>query len=289
MERIVLGYDGSPASVAALSWVTARAARGDVQVDVINVVSRHSNDRSDALDRLGDAEDFLRERIPYLKVELHRLQGSVLETIPEFADDADLLVVGINVGHPLRAALAGGLPLRLTTVSRVPVCLVPAGWAEGEEPITVGIADDTSSLPALAFAAAEAHATGSTLRLVHAWLMPTPAFTTGSVVVDPLPEPVIQEHRRIVDTAVRWVAERYPTVAVETELVRDSRAAALLRFAGRSSLLALGTHQTGLLTGGILGSVAQDVLWHAECPVCVVPAHPRAGSGAPARHHGAVV
>lgn len=289
MEHIVLGYDGGSASAAALSWVAARIARTRAHVDVVTVVSGSAEDHSRALDRLREAEERLRESAPAARVELHRLEGSVLDTITGFAEDADLLVAGINAGHPIRAALNGWMPLRLTTLSRIPVCLVPAGWTEGSDPVTVGIADDASSMPALAFAAAEAAETGAILRLVHAWLMPTPAFTAGPVVVDPMPEPVVQEHRRIMDAAVRWVVEHYPTVGLHTELVRDSRAAALLRFAGRSSLLVIGTHHTGPLAGSVLGSVGQDVLWRAECPVVVVPAQADPDLTGSHRHRSAVV
>ncbi len=109
MERIVLGYDGSPASAAALSWVAARARRGDVQVDIVTVVDRGA-DESEGLDLLAGAEAFLREEQPELTIDLHRLHGSVVETIADFADDASMLVIGITTGHPLRAALAVGCP-----------------------------------------------------------------------------------------------------------------------------------------------------------------------------------
>ncbi len=163
------------------------------------------------------------------------------------------------------------MPLRLTRLARIPVCLVPAGWVESREPVTVGIADDRSSDAALAFAADEASHSRAPLRIVHAWLMPAPAFTAGPVLVDPMPEAVVAEHRQTLTAAVERVTDRQPAVDLETELVRDSDAAALLRFADRASLLVIGTHRAGLLSSALLGSVAQDVLWRAECPVCVVP------------------
>lgn len=270
MERIVIGYDGSPASVSALAWVAARAARENAAVDVVNVVSRSDKDRAAALDVLGDAEEYLRERVPGLEVELHRLEGGIADELTEFADEADLLVVGVTPGRPIRAAVAGAIPLRLSTRARVPVALVPAGWVEEDEPITVGIADDDSSDAALAFATREARRTGVPLRLVHAWLMPTPAFYGSTALVE-TPEAVMAAHRAVLDEALTWVLERSSTMSIQTELVRDSRSAALLRYSGRSSMVVIGTHHRGLLAGSILGSVAQEILWHAECPVVVVP------------------
>lgn len=274
MERIVLGYDGSPAAISALGWTAARSARGAARVDVVFVASPATQDRTPGLERLGEAESFLRERIPGLEVELHRLDGSVPASIAEAADHADLVVIGIHPGHPIRAAAAGWTPLRLSTRTSAPVCMVPAGWTAGGDPVTVGIADDDSSASAIDFAVAEAIATGVSLRLVHSWLMPSPTFDYGTAIASD-PVVVIEEHRQVLSAALARVQRDNSSVPVETELVRDSRSASLLRFASRSSLLVMGTHRRGVLIGSLLGSVAQEVLWRADCPVCVVPS-PRA-------------
>lgn len=273
MERIVLGYDGTSAAVSALAWTAARAARGVTKVDVVLVAPRFTKDRGPGLERLGDAEAFLRERLPSLEVELHRLDGPVTESIAHAAEDADLVVIGINPGHPIRAAAAGSTPLRLSNRATAPVCMVPVGWVEGNDPVTVGIASDGSSNAALDFGIAEAVSTASGLRLVHAWLMPSPTFDYGTAVtVDP--ESVIEGHREILDSSMERVLQQRPTLSVQNELVRDSRSAALLRFASRSSLILIGTHRRGVLAGTLLGSVAQEILWRADCPICVVPPQP---------------
>ncbi|WP_349428126.1 universal stress protein [Microbacterium sp. LWS13-1.2] len=270
MERIVLGYDGSPAAVSALNWTAARSARGMTKVDVVLVASPSTKDRTPGVERLAEAEAALRERIPGLEVELHRLDGEVTASLAEAAQGADLVVIGIHTGHPIRAAANGWTPLRLSLRVQTPVCIVPAGWTEGGDPVTVGIADDDSSDAALDFGIGEASTTGTGLRLVHSWLMPSPTFDYGTALtVDPAV--VIDGHRRILDDTAREVARRRPTLSVTKELIRDSRSAALLRFASRSSLLLIGTHRRGVLAGTLLGSVAQEVLWRADCPVCVVP------------------
>lgn len=270
MERIVLGYDGTPAAVSALSWTAARAARGPTKVDVVLVVSRLTTDRAPGLHHLGDAETFLLERLPSLEVELHRLEGAVSESIADAADDADLVVIGINPGHPIRTAAAGWTPLRLSTRATTPVCMIPPGWIQGDDPVTVGIASDDSSEDAVDFAATEALRTSTGLRLVHSWLMPTPAFN-GSTVVVASPDAVIDDHRNLLEGAAQQVAAKHPTLSIQSELIRDSRSAALLRFDGRSSLIVIGSHRRGVLAGSLLGSVGQEIMWRAACPICVVP------------------
>ena len=44
MERIVLGYDGSPAAISALNWTAARSTRGMTKVDVVLVASPSTQD-----------------------------------------------------------------------------------------------------------------------------------------------------------------------------------------------------------------------------------------------------
>jgi nucleotide-binding universal stress UspA family protein len=268
MERIALGFDGSPASVAALDWTATRAARGPARVDIVLVESRFAKDHEISTALLDNAESVLRDRLPGLDVTTHRVEGAVPESLAEAAMDADLVVVGINPGHPIRAAAMGWTPLRLSTRASAPVYLIPLGWAPGDDPVTVGIADDESSDPALDVAMAEATATG--LRLVHAWLMPTPTFDYGTALaLDP--DVVVEEHRQILDAGAQRVVERHPELRLQTELIRDSRSGALLRFASRSSLLVIGTHRRNVLTGALLGSVAQEILWRTDCPICVVP------------------
>lgn len=269
MERVVLGYDGSPAAAAALEWTAVRAAGRSTKVDVVNVVSPVEQERSEGIRLLAHAEEFLRMRVPGLEVELHRLEGGVPSAIAEFSRDVDLIVIGINTGHPIRAALAGWMPLRLSIDATAPVCMVPAGWYDGGDPVTVGLAEDASSDAALAFAAREARAASIPIRLVHAWLMPTPPQASTTLVVTV--EDEIARHREVLDTAVERLRQDGDVPQVRTELVRDSRSAALLRFAGTSSMLVIGTHHRGPIAGGLIGSVAQEVLWRAECPVCVVP------------------
>ncbi len=107
--------------------------------------------------------------------------------------------------------------------------------------------------------------------------MPAPALD-ASTILAVTPEEVIEDNWQILEGAVQRVLIQHPNLPVQSELIRDSRSAALLRFDGRSSLIVIGTHRRGVLMGSLLGSVGQEILWRAECPICVVPPH----YGAPA-------
>src|SRR6478609_4143002 len=202
MERIVLGYDGSPAALSALDWTAARAVQGQTSVDVVLVVSPLFEERATERQRLGKAEALLLERVPDLDVAVHRLEGGVTDSIARASGEADLVVVGINPGHPIRAAAGGWMPLRLSTRSEAPVCMIPVGWRDTDDPVTVGIGSDESSDAALDFAAAEALRSSTDLRLVHSWLMPAPALD-ASTVLAVTPEEVIEDNWQDLEGAVQ--------------------------------------------------------------------------------------
>src|SRR3546814_902459 len=174
MENIVVGVDGSRASRSAVDWVAERCAAKPARVDVVNVVWDITGGRDASIELLADAERAIRDRVPGQEVEFHRAEGTVARTLGDYSADADLLVIGVDPDHAVRAALGGWVPVRVAAHARVPVCVVPAGWAPVDGAVTVGLADDGSSDRALAFAAREALETGAHLDIVHGWRLPDP-------------------------------------------------------------------------------------------------------------------
>src|SRR3546814_368732 len=186
MENIVVGVDGSRASRSAVDWVAERCAAKPDRVDVVNVVWDITGGRDASIELLADAERANRDRVPGQEVEFHRAEGTVARTLGDYSADADLLVIGVDPDHAVRAALGGWVPVRVAAHARVPVCVVPAGWAPVDGAVTVGLADDGSSDRALAFAAREALETGAHLDIVHGWRLPDPLVDgTAAVFVDP--------------------------------------------------------------------------------------------------------
>jgi nucleotide-binding universal stress UspA family protein len=64
---------------------------------------------------------------------------------------------------------------------------------------------------------------------------------------------------------------RYPKVAVTTEVLRDRPASALVSRSPAARLLVVGSHHHGTLHRVLTGSVSRTTLYHAACPVAVVP------------------
>lgn len=271
MENIVVGVDDSAASRSALAWVARRCATHATDVDVVRVVGRVGAHREAAHAMLARAERLLQESAPGQTVHSHLAEGGVARALGELSAGADLLVIGVDPAHPVRAALRGWLPVRVIARTHAPLCIVPAGWVPRPgHRVTVGWEDDLSSTEALAFAATEAVGSDGRLCVVHAWHLPEPA-ADGAVALLVRPDHVLQEHRELLDAAVQTLERRFPTLHVEAELTRTSAAEALAHHSETASMTVIGTHRDGVLAGGYLGSVAQDLLWRTGCPVVVVP------------------
>ena len=71
------------------------------------------------------------------------------------------------------------------------------------------------------------------------------------------------------DRALGDVEERNPDVKIERRIEHGSSAAVLVAAADGAAVLVVGARGLGGFAGLILGSVSQQVLRHAHCPVLV--------------------
>jgi nucleotide-binding universal stress UspA family protein len=67
------------------------------------------------------------------------------------------------------------------------------------------------------------------------------------------------------------MAQKYPAVPVETELVRGYAGDCLVREGARMNMIVVGAHHGGAASDFVPGSVATAVVEHATCPVAVIP------------------
>lgn len=277
MNRIVIGVDGSDASISAVEWLVNWLGDTPTLIDLVSAHSQLSQLMADRAVRtdLEYAERQLNGWDGLHSVSTHRVSGRPVRVLTELARGADLLVLGADPHHPLRAAFTGWLPVRVCAASPVPVAVIPAGWRPSDDPITVGVDLDGSSRGALQWAAEEAGKTRRRVRLVHAWHLPEPT-TDGSIAVLARPEQILAERRNALEAVRHTMAREYPRVALETDLTSARPSAALLSYAPSSSLIVLGSHRLGVLEGGLVGATGADLFWRAGCPIVVVPPTARA-------------
>jgi nucleotide-binding universal stress UspA family protein len=140
--------------------------------------------------------------------------------------------------------------------------------------IVVGIDGSETGRLAAGWASDEARLRGDQLRLVSAWSIPATTFLAGETgTTEDLAAELAQGAEEALSAASREVD---PRLVVETTAVEGQAANVLLEAADGADLLVLGSRGLGGFRGLLLGSVSQQCVAHASCPVVVVR-HPAEG------------
>lgn len=138
--------------------------------------------------------------------------------------------------------------------------------------IVVGVDGSEGADRALRYAVDEAERRGGTVDAVLVW-----ALLDQPGVPEERPfDPAFGEAkaRAYLDEAVARVVGDHPGVTVNPVVVCDLPARGLLEAAAGADLLVVGARGLGGFAGLLLGSVSQQVVNHAPCPVVVIPAAP---------------
>jgi nucleotide-binding universal stress UspA family protein len=134
------------------------------------------------------------------------------------------------------------------------------------EPIVVGIDGSGSAVAALIWAAEEARIRNTPLHLIHAWELPT---VSGMPPID-LPATSLQERAEQVLTDAIEAVPACAELVVTREVTGTGPARALIEASQGAVLVVVGSRGLGGFKGLLLGSVAQQVAHHSECPVVIV-------------------
>ena len=148
------------------------------------------------------------------------------------------------------------------------------------ETVVVGVDGSEGSRAALEFAATEAALHGARLRVVAAWEVPAAAYGGGLALVDSNTFDALGElAQQLADEAVELVSKTHPLVECTALTLEGQPAEALLGAAADADLIVVGSRGRGGFTRLMLGSVSDQVVHHAGCPVVVVhrPKEPASG------------
>ncbi len=134
--------------------------------------------------------------------------------------------------------------------------------------VVVGVDGSDASMDALRFAAVEARLRAAPLRIVSAWTLPVGHEDPG---VGPLDPTVFEQAaRHTIDAATTAIGSELEGIEIERAMVAAGAASALLDNCSDADLLVVGSRGRGGFKGLLLGSVSQQVVLHAPCPVVVV-------------------
>lgn len=136
--------------------------------------------------------------------------------------------------------------------------------------VVVGVDGSGSAQHAVRWAAAEAGRRGATIRLVHAFMVPTSGYPGFLAQVHEVREGMRWQGEQWLEEAAATVAGVAPEILVEKLLV-EAGAVPTMRLQSREAcLVVLGSRGLGAFTGMLVGSTAVALAAHGHSPIAVV-------------------
>ncbi|MFR9779797.1 universal stress protein [Micromonospora sp. MS34] len=275
-DEILVGYDGSADAGVALDWALDEAGRSGRPVRLAYVFEwltvagwigpgvapgiwpdETARRQVEELVRKA-AADAAAER-PGLSVQGEVFDGPPALVLQERSAEVGMLVLGSRGHGGFGGLLAGSTAVSVTAHAHCPVVVVRDGQPATSGPVVVGVDGSETSLLALGFAVERAAQRGVPLRALRVWEPPG---------LDP-EEAAATERAAVEADLARW-RESFPDVPVEIEVTPGNPAALLVEASRAAQLVVVGTRGRGGLRGMLLGSVSQQLIHHAHCPVAVV-------------------
>jgi nucleotide-binding universal stress UspA family protein len=136
--------------------------------------------------------------------------------------------------------------------------------------VVVGVDGSAASSDALRWAADEARLRRTTLKVVHAWHLPTFGYGAYLGAAADGFEDWAKLARESLDEQVANVLGDDPGLPVVSEVVSGMAAKVVVEAAEGAELVVVGSRGRGGFSGLLLGSISAQVAHHAPCPVTIV-------------------
>jgi nucleotide-binding universal stress UspA family protein len=274
-NRIVVGYDGYADARTALTWAARTAAVTHQPVVVViatavdDLVPQHSLLWGAQVDEArASAERILTEaHLADAAVELR--QGPTVPVLLDASDDAALLVVGSRGYGQMAGVLTGSVSQHVARHAGCPVVVARPISHPGAARIIVGVDGSGGSDGAIDFACRRAEATDEDVVLIHGWHDAGATGTTRAEVPRRFADRIAEEEASLAEAVAKAHAD-HPGVRLEAEAIPVAGWRALADASAYASLVVVGSRGRGAFTGMLLGSVSQQVMQHAQCPVAIV-------------------
>ncbi|MCZ4558745.1 universal stress protein [Rhodococcus maanshanensis] len=284
-RQVLVGVDGSVASLNAVRWAAEDAALHQLPLHLINVLAADTAggpslgyggpglakvraDSQAILDRAVPLAVKTASTIHAIEVTTEIADGQVRPILLGRTEDASMVVVGKHGLGTFHMGLLGSVSSALARHSRCPVAVVgdapvPADPSGGA--VLVGVDGSSNSEPALGVAFDEASHRRAELRALYAWsdVSESLAFAVDWQAVS------TAEEMALAESLAGW-QERHPDVHVQRIVVKDRPVRNLLARSQQAQLVVVGSHGRGGFAGMTLGSTSQALLYLVECPIIVV-------------------
>ncbi|MFM9371149.1 universal stress protein [Streptomyces sp. Da 82-17] len=261
---VVVGVDGSPASLAAVEQAAREARRRRAELRVVNALNwpvrpMYSPLDTSPLDRqVEEAAERARSVAPDVQVTSAVEGGEPVAVLEAESRSADLLVLGTRGKGGFLGMLLGSTAASLAAHAQCPVLVAREDSVE-DGPVVLAVDGSPLGQEAVELAFAEASLRGAELVAVHVWQPDLAPPGTG-----------VEGAERLVAQALAGRMEKYPDVRVSQDVLSGEPRETLIEASRNAQLLVVGARGRGGFAGLLLGSVSQALLHHAHCSVAVV-------------------
>ncbi|MFR0354651.1 universal stress protein [Streptomyces sediminimaris] len=287
---VVVGLDGSPASVTAAWWAVREAVVRRLPVVLLHSWTTQPLDAPIAQEALSK-QRYGGQVLQRMEAELLHRHGELdlvteLVSVPaaqallEASGNASLLVLGSRGHGSVAGFVLGSISLHVLGLARCPAVTVRAddpavetGWehpaAADRREIVVGVQEAGPAADALlefAFTSADLH--GARVRAVRA--LPVSSLVTHPHIGRSEEGYETDEHGRLGAALAPW-RQKFPDIDVVDHVARGTAAQVLLSASAHGMLTVLGRRRHPSPLTWKLGPVAHAALHHAPCPVAVIP------------------
>ncbi|MFI2650269.1 MULTISPECIES: universal stress protein [Micromonospora] len=282
-EEILVGYDGSTDASVALDWALDEAGRSGRPVRLAYVfewltvagwigpgvapgVWPDETARRQVEDLVRKAAADAAAERPGLTVRGEVFDGPPALVLQERSADAQMLVLGSRGHGGFAGLLAGSTAVSVAAHAHCPVIVVRDGQPATSGPVVVGVDGSPSSVQAVGFAFERAAQRDVPLRALRVWEPPGERWVPRGFD----PEEASATERAAAEADLATWRKSFPDVPVEVVANPGSAAALLVEESRAAQLVVVGSRGRGGLRGMLLGSVSQQLIHHAQCPVAVV-------------------
>jgi len=280
-QSIVVGYDASEGAQAALGWALDEGARTRTPIRLVYAfewravvgsigmspaVWPDEGVREAAEKRIAAAVARLRESHPELAVSGTAVGGNAAAVLIEKSRQARMVVLGRRGHGGFADLLVGSTSVAVSAHAHCPVVVIRGEEPPDGAPVVVGFDGSDGAWLAVEFAFADAARRGTRVRLVQAWTPPPPRWQPPGFDLE---QQIAVERVELEEVAASW-HEKYPEVPASAHVIAGPAAEALIEAGQGARLVVVGSRGRGGFRGLLLGSVSQQLLHHAPCPVAVV-------------------
>lgn len=290
---VVVAVDGSRSALEAVTWAAQEAGWRKAELRIVHVLSPLHPGSAMAAEIMEQVNTALRSAADLVLEEAARtacsvsaevqvtgsvLRGPVAATLIDQSIAAQVLVLGARGIGAVSHLLLGSVSTHVVAHAHCPVVVTRSVESSPAARVVLGVDGSGSSEAAVGFAFAQASVRSAELVAVHC-VSDLSGPAVDLVLSEDYQEQMKVAGQRLLSEALAGCEEGSTEVSVRHVVQVDHPATALLNAARGAELLVVGSHGRGAFSGMLLGSVSQEVLRRADCPVAVVRSRSRLGRG----------